>query len=71
MRCSNCSSLQEQNTELDMRLATFEAMDPVAWRFRTKGIEHGQWRVTDDASLIGMMRGMGHWDIQALVLRDG
>jgi hypothetical protein len=39
---------------------------PVAWRFRTAGIEHSAWRLTDDAGLVEQMRKLGHWDIRPL-----
>lgn len=39
---------------------------PVAWRFRTLGIEHAAWRLTDDVGLIAQMRKLGHWDIRPL-----
>ncbi len=42
------------------------AQQPVAWRFRTIGIEHAAWRLTDDAGLIAQMRKLGHWDIRPL-----
>jgi hypothetical protein len=40
--------------------------EAVAWRFRTIGIEHAAWRLTDDASLVEQMRKLGHWDIRPL-----
>jgi hypothetical protein len=40
--------------------------EPVAWRFRTIGIEHSAWRLTDDASLVQQMRELGHWEIRPL-----
>ena len=43
-----------------------QKQEPVAWRFRTAGIEHAAWRLTDDAGLVEQMRKLGHWDIRPL-----
>lgn len=43
-----------------------QKQEPVAWRFRTIGIEHAAWRLTDDAGLVEQMRKLGHWDIRPL-----
>lgn len=38
---------------------------PVAWRFRTKGVD-GQWRLADDPHLVDQMLQIGHWEIREL-----
>lgn len=43
------------------------AQKPVAWRFRTRGVPHSNWRLCDDEALVQQMRDMGHWDIVPLV----
>jgi hypothetical protein len=57
-----CALLKIPSGDCDCR----QKQAPVAWRFRTAGIEHGAWRLTDDAGLVEQMRKLGHWDIRPL-----
>jgi hypothetical protein len=45
----------------------FGDMRPAAYRFRTRGVEDAQWRLTDDPELIRQMLELGHWEVRPLI----
>jgi hypothetical protein len=45
----------------------FGDMRPAAYRFRTRGVEDAQWRLTDDQGLIRQMLELGHWEVRTLI----